>query len=523
MAFFLNKFNPFAKQSNDQEARLRAGSHGERLSGLETPQEHLNRVIEAAGATVVARSRWLYDNDPIYSSAVDEWVSAAVGDGVKPSPRIQGFTKYTDRLNNLWWQWCDRADYRRNYDFYGIQEEVAREVFLTGECFIHLLMVPQDEIDSDQSAFDYVPLKLEVLACEMLDVEYDCPAEESGNYIRMGIEFNQKGHRVAYHFFKEHPYDETGIFKLNFNSNERVRIPANHIIHIKEMRQSGQLRGIPRVTRVLTKIFNLDFYDEAELERKKTAALLAGFLVGPSHDAVSPFSDAARKEKGEKHEKSTPNWKPGLIIDVGADRDIKFSNPAEVGGSYDAFQYCNLLKICGGLGVPYSVVTGDVTRGNFSNVRTSIIQFRRRVGQWRANVLIFQLNRIVWERFVLLAQMANVINLPNFYENPTPWLQSESHAPPLEMIDPSKDMAANETALRLGLTSRRKLLSEQGMDISDIDSQIASDRANEHRLGLDFSPHMPTASTSPVSDNNQEDDEKSKGNEKLKDTGDKDD
>jgi len=81
------------------------------------------------------------------------------------------------------------------------------------------------------------------------------------------------------------------------------------------------------------------------------------------------------------------------------------------------------------------VVTGDVTRGNFSNVRTAIIQFRRHVKQWRANVMAFQLNRVIWSRFVEVAVLAGVIDLPKFDENPLPWLQCESFAPPLEMIE----------------------------------------------------------------------------------------
>jgi len=308
----------------------------------------------------------------------------------------------------------------------------------------------------------------------------------------MGIEFNEAGQRVAYHFFRFHPYDDHPFSHAGFDPHERVRIEAAHIIHVKEQRQAGQLRGSPKITRSLVKIFQLESYDDAELERKKTAALFSGFLIGRGE---IPFNDKDDEEDKENEEDFAPNLQPGAVVDLGDDRDIRFSTPTEVGGSYEPFQYRNLLKICAGLNMPYSIVTGDVTRGNFSNVRTAIIQFRRHVKQWRANVMAFQLNRIVWARFVEVAVLSGVIELPDFDDNPAPWLQCESFAPPLEMIEPIKDITAEKEEIRAGLKSRTMALNERGYDRDDIDAEIAEERDDANMRGLIFDTDMAASSS----------------------------
>jgi len=449
-----------------------AASHSHRLRGIEPSKNHINRAIASAGETLTARSRWLYENEPIYGSAVDEWVSAVVSDGIKPHPRIKGFKREKQALLNLWWAWVDEADYAGENDFYGLQETIAREVFMTGECFVRLRIAPPDEAST-------VPLRLEIYPSEMLDVTYDATCEIEGHYIRMGIEFNASGQRVAYHFFRYHPHDDRPHAMAGFDPRERVRLPAENIIHVKENRQAGQLRGSPKITRSLVKLFQLESYDDAELERKKTAAMFSGFMVGRQTEDF--FGTGEKSDPPD-----VPEIRPGVIFDLGEDRDIRFSTPTEVGGSYEPFQYRNLLKICAGLNMPYAVVTGDVTRGNFSNVRTAIIQFRRHVKQWRANVMAFQLNRVVWARFVEVAHLSGAIDLPDFDNNPAPWLQCESFAPPLEMIEPIKDIAAEKEEIRAGLKTRTMALNERGYDRDDIDAEIADERDDAASRGLTF-------------------------------------
>lgn len=476
MAGLFNKITSFFKVSRQHNPHFEAASKSRRMSGFDPAKKHINKAIEECGDTIVTRSRWLYDNESLYGSATEEWVSAAVSDGIKPYPRIEGFQEEKKKLLDLWWQWVDEADYDEDASFYGLQATIAREVFLTGECFVRLHYV-------DLYGRSGVPLQLQVYPTEMLDLTYNGPAEIEGNYIRMGIEFDASGKRVAYHFWKHHPYDDCSASTV-FESQERIRVPAKMVIHIKERRIAGQLRGSPKITRCMTKIFQLESYDNAELDRKRTAALFAAFVKDNSPN-VEKLSDN-RDKKNVEEEYQAPVIAPGASLYLGENKEVTFSNPVEVGGSYEAFQFRNILKICSAINMPYAVVTGDVTRGNFSNVRTSIIQFRRHVKQWREHIIAFQFNRIVWERFVEMAVLGKCVNLPGWEENSLPWLQCESFAPPLEMIDPIKDISAEKEEIRAGLKTRRMALAERGFDIDNIHAELEEEHTDARTRGLSF-------------------------------------
>ncbi|ACS50698.1 phage portal protein [Bartonella grahamii as4aup] len=486
MAGFFNKLTGFFTISRQHNPHFEAASKSRRMGGFDPAKKHINKAIEECGDTIVARSRWLYDNEALYGSATEEWVSAAVSDGIKPYPRIEGFQEEKKKLLDLWWQWVDEADYDEDANFYGLQATIAREVFLTGECFVRLHYV-------DLYGRSGVPLQLQVYPTEMLDLSYNGPAEIEGNYIRMGIEFNASGKRVAYHFWEHHPYDDVPA-NMAFESQERVRVPAEMVIHIKERRIAGQLRGSPKITRAMTKIFQLESYDDAELDRKRTAALFAAFVKDNSPN-VEKLSDNRDKNNVEEEYKA-PVIAPGASLYLGENKEVTFSNPVEVGGSYEAFQFRNILKICAALNMPYAVVTGDVTRGNFSNVRTSIIQFRRHVKQWREHIIAFQFNRIVWERFVEMAVLVKCVNLPGWEENSLPWLQCESFAPPLEMIDPNKDISAEKEEIRAGLKTRRMALAERGFDIDSIHAELQEEHTDARARGLSFDTDMAAPSGS---------------------------
>ena len=96
--------------------------------------------------------------------------------------------------------------------------------------------------------------------------------------IRQGIEFDGIGRRVAYHFLRRHPGDLTdpGL------AGETVRVPAADVIHVLDPVEAGQLRGVSRFAAAIVKLFTLDLYDDAELERKKIAAMFAMFITSPA-------------------------------------------------------------------------------------------------------------------------------------------------------------------------------------------------------------------------------------------------
>ncbi|KAB2666535.1 phage portal protein [Brucella tritici] len=473
MSFLQKTLNVF-RLGGSSNPSFEAAGRGRRLRGFNPPRRHVNAAIQQAGTTLTSRARWLYQNDGYAGNAIDEWASAAVGDGIKPRPRIKN-KKLKRFLVDLFYRWSEEADIDGLHDYYGIQEMVAREVFLCGEVFVRIHARHPDDMWT-------VPFQLQVMPAEMLDLSYDMPLT-GGRYIRAGIEFDSNGRRLAYHFWRYHPDDAVPI-GFTGNLRERVRVPAEEVIHVLEAREGGQIRGVPRVARILVKIFKMEFYDDAELERKGTTALFAGFTKGRGEPPLDLDDD-------DEDDTAIAPMTPGAIIDLGDDRDITFSQPADVGGSYEPFQYRSILKISAGLGVPYSYVSGDMTKGNFSNVRTDIVRFRRRVGQWTNNTLNFQLCREVWKQFVDRAYMAGLVELPNYDNDPTLYWSAEHLPPRQEWIDPRVDVMAEKESIKAGLKSRTQAVAERGYDREDIDEELAEERAAARGKGLRFDTDAP--------------------------------
>jgi lambda family phage portal protein len=164
------------------------------------------------------------------------------------------------------------ADAEGITNFYGLQKRVARELFIAGEVFVRL----RPRYISDGLS---IPLQLELLPSEQLPLWLTMPLS-NGDWIRQGIEFDRRGRRVAYHFWRVNPGDITQAPKFG----ERVRVPANQILHIFDPLEAGQIRGLSRLTPAIVTLWMLDLYDDAELERKKTTALFSVFITRPDPD-----------------------------------------------------------------------------------------------------------------------------------------------------------------------------------------------------------------------------------------------
>ena len=438
-----------------------ATSGQRRLKGFVTTRAHVNALIAASGPEMNARARWLVRNNGYAANAIESWAANTVGDGISPNSSITQAAR-KDAVQRLWLAWTDDADAEGLTDFYGLQRRAAREVFMTGEVFLRFR--PR-RVEDGLS----VPLQIQMLPSEMLPLAHN-GADTNGNIIRHGIEFDRIGRRAAYHFLRRHPGDSTdpGL------SGETVRVPASEVLHIIDPVEAGQLRGVSRFAPAIVKLFLLDQYDDAELDRKKVAAMYAMFVTSPAPD--NPLAPPE-----EEYEVA-----PGQVVRLDPGEDVTVSAPADSGATYEPFQYRTLLQISAALGIPYGYLTNDGAKGNFSNSRLSLIEFRRRVSAWQHSVMVFQLCRPVWARFMDTAVLAGALKLPGYDRRRAECLACSWLPTKWDWVDPLKDANAEIAQIEAGLKSRTQAIAERGYDAEQVDAEIARDREREKRLGLDF-------------------------------------
>ena len=426
-----------------------------------------------------AKSRDLVRRNAWANAALESYVANAIGTGIKPQSMVID-AQQRETIQSLWRDWCAEADSAGLTDYYGLQALACRAMLEGGEALVRIrYRRPEDDLP--------VAMQLQVLEPEHLPVTMNTTAE-NGNLIRAGIEFDRLGRRVAYHLYRSHPEDGA-LAPMSSgssgNSMETMRIDAAEIIHLYRPLRPGQIRGEPWLARALVKLNELDQYDDAELVRKKTAAMFAGFIT-----RLAPEDNLMGEGAADASGVALAGMEPGTMQILEPGEDVKFSQPADVGASYAEFLRMQFRAVAAAMGVTYEQLTGDLTQVNYSSIRAGLLEFRRRVESLQHGVIVHQLCRPIWRAWMEQAVLEGALVLPGFMrggaQTRRAYLAAKWIPQGWQWVDPQKEFKAMVTAIRAGLLSRSEALSSFGYDAEDVDREIAADNARADALGLVF-------------------------------------
>ena len=440
------------------------------------------------------KSRDLVRRNAWANAALEGFVANAIGTGIKPQSMLVDPTQ-RERIQSLWRDWCEEADAASLTDFYGLQAMACRAMLEGGECLVRLR--PRREEDGLA-----VPLQIQLLEPEHLPVSMNSDLP-SGNVVRAGIEFDKLGRRIAYHLYRSHPEDGALAPMSSQGGIDTVRVDAAEIIHLFRPLRPGQIRGEPWLSRALVKLNELDQYDDAELVRKKTAAMFAGFIT-----RLSPEDNLMGEGNSDQNGVALAGLEPGTLQILEPGEDVKFSQPADVGASYGEFLRMQFRAVAAAMGVTYEQLTGDLTQVNYSSIRAGLLEFRRRCEAIQHGVIVHQLCRPIWSAWMEQAVLSGALKLPGFgnsnVKRRREYLACKWIPQGWQWVDPQKEFNAMVTAIRAGLLSRSEAISSFGYDAEDIDREIAADNARADALGLVFESdprhdQPPAAAPSPKS------------------------
>ena len=426
-----------------------------------------------------AKSRDLVRRNAWANAALESYVANAIGTGIKPQSMVID-AQQRETIQSLWRDWCAEADSAGLTDYYGLQALACRAMLEGGEALVRIrYRRPEDDLP--------VAMQLQVLEPEHLPVTMNTTAE-NGNLIRAGIEFDRMGRRVAYHLYRSHPEDGA-LAPMSSgssgNSMETMRIDAAEIIHLYRPLRPGQIRGEPWLARALVKLNELDQYDDAELVRKKTAAMFAGFIT-----RLAPEDNLMGEGAADASGVALAGMEPGTMQILEPGEDVKFSQPADVGASYAEFLRMQFRAVAAAMGVTYEQLTGDLTQVNYSSIRAGLLEFRRRVESLQHGVIVHQLCRPIWRAWMEQAVLEGALVLPGFMRGGAKarraYLAAKWIPQGWQWVDPQKEFKAMVTAIRAGLLSRSEAISSFGYDAEDVDREIAADNARADALGLVF-------------------------------------
>lgn len=459
---------------------------GRRMSTWGTSTSGPNATLFSNSRTLRSRSRELIRNNPLVDGGVDTFVANLIGSGIFPRWHLDD-AKLKKTVQELWSDWVEEADFYELCDFYGLQALVSRGLIDAGEVLVRFKVRPPHE---DLA----VPLQLQVLEADHLDETFNSVNPQTGNEIRMGIEVDKEGRRVAYHLWPEHP-GETYFYRSSF---DRVRVSADEIIHVFRPLRPGQMRGRPWLTSIIVKLHELDQYEDAELVRKKTAAMFGGFITDYVPAGVDPTAYLGRNAGKDANSAPVIALEPGTFPQLPKGKDVKFSQPVDVGQTYEVWIKQQLREIAAGWGITYEQMTGDLSGVNYSSIRAGLLEFRRRCAQLQTQTISFQMCRPTARKWLDLAALKGAISIRDYLQNKRQYRRITWRPDGWPWVDPVKDQLADQMSVRNGFESRAQVIARRGGDIETVDREQAEDNDRADKLGLvyDSDPRHTTASGS---------------------------
>ena len=455
-------------------AQFEGASTGYRMGKKGLGSGHINGEMSRSLSALRQRSLNAVRNHAYAKTAATTHVDNMVGCGIVakwPDPVMQA----------LWDVWIKRCDADGLDNLYALQALVARECFVSGES------LTRRRFRSPQQSKGVVPLRLQVISTRQLDEAYSDPL----NNILQSIQFNGFGERVAYHLMPTAA--GSGFASLN-----RIRIPAADVAHVFERLEAGQVRGVPELSAILVRLYELDEMQDAILSRAKVSALFGGFIQRkPGKGGVLPTESnvvaQAGSDEGDIGDKvgeteegsSIESIRIGGLHYLDEDESIEFPDLPDIGANHVVWLKTELRASAKAVGLTYEQLTGDLEGVSLSAIRAGLLDFRRRIERLQWNLMIARWCEQVAMWFAEAAVMSGMASLADFWENPYPHLPKWI-PPKFEEVDRLKSAMADLIEMRSGTETRRDKVAAPGNDIDEVDAQLK--REQESELVLDSNP-----------------------------------
>lgn len=432
--------------------KFEAAAGGRRTDGWYSANTSTNADLVVSLSRLRARSKDLVRNNGYAKNGIGRIANNTVGTGIIPTPKnvAKGVSKKIMEAWEIWGEKLD-CDFDGKLNFYGLQKLVMRTVAKSGECIVRRVRSKYKE--------GAIPLELQVLEPDFIDSSKNTQQiAGKSSYSVNGVEYDADGKVKGYWLFSRHPMEWVTESKL---------VPVEDLIHVYDVDDPGQNRGIPFLTASMLRMRDFDEYEDAQLLRQKIAACFSVFIT--ENASLSPLNIEKPAEQLERVE-------PGIIEHLPPGKTVQFASPPPAEG-YDKYSQQVLRAISAGIGTSYEALTNDLSNVNFSSGRMGWIEFQRNIEHWQWLMLIPVFCDKAWDWFVEAAALAG-------YVKPGTKIPVNWTAPRREMIDPVKETQALSDQVRNGFVSWWDAVKSLGENPSDILAQLVKDAKAFDEAGL---------------------------------------
>lgn len=311
---------------------------------------------------------------------------------------------------------------------------------------------------------------IQFIDVSQLDHEYNARLEDGG-FVRMGVEFDRWRRPRRYHFLTYKDADDMFLASSTIR-RERFSVPADQIIHRYIHDYIDQSRGYTWFHAAMIQLRHLGSYQEAAIIASRIGASKMGIWTPQPDAATGEFSGDDVDDDGNLIMEATPG---GFEI---APKGYKLDmfDPGYPNTDHGEFVKAMLKGISSGLNVCYPSLASDLEGVNYSSIRAGLLEDRDGY-KLLHNFFIQQIEKDIFRHWLSSALMAaktltplpaakfDKFNAPKFAGRSWPW------------VDPLKDIQAEVQAINARLKSRKRVMTQQGIEFDDEVQQIQDEES----------------------------------------------
>jgi len=441
-----------------------AGEHDRLNAGWRAVNSTAEQTDAMYRETIRARSRDLERNSDITESIIGAFERNVVGTGFKLQAKIENNEELNSKIEKLWKEWCKprNCDVTFQQSFASLCRMAIRRKKIDGG----IIFVKR------YTKGGVVPFTLQLREVDDLDT---MQMSRNNKRISNGIEYNEYNRPIAYYF--KH-YDIN-----SFYSGKSERIEANDVIFLWSKKRPSQIREMPETSVTIPRIKDVNSYMEAVGIKARIEACMAVFIK-----KITPSGSGAmgrQNKSGEGFSYSDKLLSPGLISELNPGEDISVVQPSAQGSNAADFVRLQQRLTGSGQGISYETVARDMSQVNYSSARQGLLEDQKTYAI-EQGYLIDHLLTEIYETFLISAVLCGAIDIKDFWENKTYYMQHTWMPPGQKWIDPLKEVKANEIALRSNQTTLAELAAINGEDWRELIEQRAQEIEFMKLKGVDI-------------------------------------
>lgn len=418
--------------------------------------------------TLRERSADLCRNAPLALGAINTKVTCVVGTGLKLQSRVdyltlgisqedaEAFQIQAEREFDLWADSVE-CDATRTQDFYGQQELAFRSTLERGDVFC---LLPY--IERPGSPYG---LKLNLIEADQVTNKDNARDTEA---LAGGVQLDEHGAPVAYHFLKSHPGGLTRKAKeWTVVQAFGERTGRRNVIHLFSRRRPGQHRGVPDLAPVIETLKQLDRYTEAEIMAAVMSGMFTVFVKTEGGQGLSPMSPTS--ETGGSTSDTDFKMASGAILGLAPTESVEFANPSRPNTAFDPFVMSVLRQVGVALELPFEVLIKHFT-ASYSASRAALLEAWRFFKGRRA-WLARNFCQPIYEAVIDEAVARGRLIAPGYFEDELirkAWLGSVWAGDAPGHIQPLQEANAMQVRIQAGVTT----LSHESMEYNGGDFDV---------------------------------------------------